>query len=352
MTTLLSSLVSKIPGLALANAGLDLTLTKTTPRLIVASSDNAANGDYPYLLLKTAYQNSGSGGALKVQALNASAAYVDAAVVRGKLTTLTAGAEVSEIDLTVLVAGTQKSVNLLGAGSLSPSATNAFTLGLDANRWGGLYVGDGTVKGDALIASSQFQVGTSSNHALALKTNSTVQLTIDTGGSLTMAATSARIKADFSNATDSSRVMFSDKTASKSCYVGAVPSAGGAGAGFIAYGNPDASNSDTVSLTSDGSTAALLQSGSTGTGTARKLQLKVGSNSVAIELETNGDVTVGKSGIATGGTSGFLYVPAVAGTMTGVPTSRANFVPVMYDSTNNKIMVYNGGGWKQTAALT
>jgi hypothetical protein len=38
--------------------------------------------------------------------------------------------------------------------------------------------------------------------------------------------------------------------------------------------------------------------------------------------------------------------------MTGVPTARANFCPVMVDITNNKIGIYNGGAWKWTAALT
>lgn len=57
------------------------------------------------------------------------------------------------------------------------------------------------------------------------------------------------------------------------------------------------------------------------------------------------------SALATNATGGFLYVRTCAGTPTGVPTARAGAVPLVYDTTNNKLAVYNGA-WKQTAALT
>lgn len=51
-------------------------------------------------------------------------------------------------------------------------------------------------------------------------------------------------------------------------------------------------------------------------------------------------------------TSGYFFVPKVAGAPTGVPTNvPAGFLALAYDSTDHKIYVYDGG-WKATVALS
>lgn len=68
-----------------------------------------------------------------------------------------------------------------------------------------------------------------------------------------------------------------------------------------------------------------------------------------LTIDTAGDIfpPAGATAMATG----FISIPAAAGAPSGVPTGHTGTVPLYYDTTNNKIYVYNGT-WKQTAALT
>ena len=54
---------------------------------------------------------------------------------------------------------------------------------------------------------------------------------------------------------------------------------------------------------------------------------------------------VGQGTLATTATSGFGYMSVCAGTPTGVPVAHAGYVPFLYDTTANKLWVYNGT-WK------
>lgn len=57
-------------------------------------------------------------------------------------------------------------------------------------------------------------------------------------------------------------------------------------------------------------------------------------------------VIVNDAAIATNATGGFLYVPSCAGTPTGTPTTYTGTVPIVVDSTNNKLYFYSGGSWR------
>ena len=69
------------------------------------------------------------------------------------------------------------------------------------------------------------------------------------------------------------------------------------------------------------------------------------ANKIALTLTSAQSVVCGNAAIATNATDGFLYIPTCAGTPTGTPTTQTGRVPMVYDTTNNKFYIYNGG-WK------
>lgn len=87
-----------------------------------------------------------------------------------------------------------------------------------------------------------------------------------------------------------------------------------------------------------------------GTGASQRYRILV-NGSERFNIDGSGNVIVNTAAIATSATDGFLYIASCAGTPSGVPTSYTGRVPMVYDSTNNKIYVYNGA-WKGSAALT
>ena len=58
-----------------------------------------------------------------------------------------------------------------------------------------------------------------------------------------------------------------------------------------------------------------------------------------------GSVVCNSAAIATNATDGFLYFPTCAGTPTGAPTANTGSAAMVYDTTANKIWVYNGS-WR------
>ena len=70
-----------------------------------------------------------------------------------------------------------------------------------------------------------------------------------------------------------------------------------------------------------------------------------------IGTSTNGNIAFGNAALATSATKGYVMIPTSAGAPTGVPADiPTGQVALHYDSTNNKIYVYNGA-WKSTIAL-
>lgn len=72
----------------------------------------------------------------------------------------------------------------------------------------------------------------------------------------------------------------------------------------------------------------------------------VANNTVYLTLGTTGSCILNTGAISTSATNGFLYVAACAGTPTGAPTGVSGRVPVVVDSTNNKLYFYSNGAWR------
>jgi hypothetical protein len=85
----------------------------------------------------------------------------------------------------------------------------------------------------------------------------------------------------------------------------------------------------------------------------------VGFNTVAIytganaafRVDTSQNVVIANAALATNATGGFLYIPTCAGAPSGTPTSYTGRVPIVFDSTNNQLYIYDGS-WLKTVALT
>lgn len=94
----------------------------------------------------------------------------------------------------------------------------------------------------------------------------------------------------------------------------------------------DASNYSRLS-TGWSSTTALIATEGAGTG-------------------SRGNIAFGSAALATNATVGYVMIPSCAGAPTGVPADiPTGQVALHYDTTNNKLYVYNGS-WRSTAALT
>lgn len=65
----------------------------------------------------------------------------------------------------------------------------------------------------------------------------------------------------------------------------------------------------------------------------------------AMTLDASGSLVLGAAAVATTATDGFLYIPGCAGTPTGTPTAKTGRVPLVVDTTNNKLYFYSGGAW-------
>ncbi len=132
-------------------------------------------------------------------------------------------------------------------------------------------------------------------------------------------------------------------------------SGGGAGAGFGCQINFDLHNSTNSVQLACAISAAWTTATNGSESSDMTLNTKLtGTSNARVKIKSNGSVLLNAIGaaLATNATDGFVYIASCAGTPTGAATAQTGMVPMVYDTTNNKIAVFNGGAWKQTVALT
>lgn len=75
-----------------------------------------------------------------------------------------------------------------------------------------------------------------------------------------------------------------------------------------------------------------------------------GSSGAFIQLEANGDIITSQlAPVATNATAGFFFLPTVAGTPTGTPSSYTGNAACLIDTSALKLWVHFGAGWKSVA---
>jgi hypothetical protein len=106
----------------------------------------------------------------------------------------------------------------------------------------------------------------------------------------------------------------------------------------IGDGTPAGGNTITIGSTA-GTSATSIQSG-----TGNIVLAPTGATSI-IKNNTVNSVVLANAALSTSATVGFTYIPTSAGAPTGVPATQTGTVALEYDTTNNKMMVYNAA-WK------
>lgn len=72
---------------------------------------------------------------------------------------------------------------------------------------------------------------------------------------------------------------------------------------------------------------------------------QITSEVIAIENQ------LGSPSLAAAATTGFFYIPAISGTVSGTPAAvPTGFIALAYNTTDHKLYAYDGG-WVKTAAL-
>jgi hypothetical protein len=165
---------------------------------------------------------------------------------------------------------------------------------------------------------------------------------------ITLTGTGRRFLADMSNATISNRFGFQTSTPSGSTVMSIIAgSPSGTASAVRAFGGPDPDNTHFGGLLVN--TGGLnIESSKNGSGSYLPISFNTSGVVGQMQIDTLGNVILGfQAALATSATNGFMYIPVMAGTPTGDSTDFTGKVPMVWDSSGNKLWVNTGGTtWK------
>ena len=124
-------------------------------------------------------------------------------------------------------------------------------------------------------------------------------------------------------------------------YSDTVAATGTVTAGYGGYFKAPTGCANAVALYADSLNVNVAPAGTTAT------LGRINCNSLRA---TNGGVIVGLAALATNSVTGFLYIPTCAGVPTAVPNAQSGTAPLVFDTTNNNLYVYNTT-WKKTTVF-
>lgn len=141
-----------------------------------------------------------------------------------------------------------------------------------------------------------------------------------------------------------------------------LDAAGNLGLGVTSLSAKFTSSKNNGGATTGAANAAIYlpEDESTIQGSGTSTQIRMGGNLVLggngsmflqtgganrISLDGNGNCILGTGALATSTTNGFLYIAGGPGTPSGTPTSATGRYPLYYDSSANKLWIYNGS-WR------
>lgn len=193
------------------------------------------------------------------------------------------------------------------AGLINPTFTTSITLDAAAGQVSVYFKQNGVTNGriygaggsgtDVIVESGRFVTVVPTNSFL-IKPANVDKFSFDANGNFNILGVSARITADFSNVTETSRTMFQTSTLNSVTRIDAIPNGTATTATVGAFNNSDPTNASWTRLTAT-ATDCRLEATKTGTGTYLPLVLHTGGSAKAI-MTSNGNFL-----LSTGTDSGY-----------------------------------------------
>lgn len=205
--------------------------------------------------------------------------------------------------------------------SVNSSATPTFSVGVDNSDSGKFKISSG----GSLGTTDRFVIDTSGN--------------VGIGASPSGSALLPLLITKTQNNPSIARVLNSD--AGSSAYAAFSVNSDSSSGNFKAF---SAAGGDYVELSANSDASAGLRINSSHASSAR-VSLRIRSAEKAF-IDDSGNAGLGVPSPATSATAGFPYIPVMAGTPSGTPTSITGMSPIVVDSSGSKLWVYFGGSWK------